>query len=177
MPKAKQIIDEITGEVLQTIKCTKYEPYMCQKIIEVAEQGGHVASMCMAIGVRSKDTFYRWLKEYPEFNDAYEASKLVSQAFYENLLLAGAVGKIKNYNFNSLAMVMNNKFPDEYKRSATGSSGTEINIGSINSIEQLDSASLDKKIESLQKKLNMIPSPSFVNSSSDISLEQDEMDE
>lgn len=148
--------EPITGEVISKKRQTKYEPWMCDKILEVAEQGGHVPAMLKAIGVRSKDTFYRWLKEYPEFNEAYEASKTASQAFYEEVLLAGALGKIKGYNFNSIAMVMNNKFSDEYKRNATGSN-TEINVGSINSIEHLDGKELDKKIKKLQEKLNLIP--------------------
>lgn len=128
---------------------------MCDTILEIAEQGGHVAQMCVAIGISSRDTFYRWIKEYPEFAEAYDASRLYSQAFYENLLLAGACGKVKNFNFSGVAMIMNNKFGDEYKRNATGSN-TEINIGSINSIEQMDSKELDQKIAQLQKKLGMV---------------------
>ena len=139
----------INGEYIP--KKTKYEPWMSDKIVEIAQQGGHVSEMCMAIGVKSKDTFYRWVRENEEFGEAYETARLYSQAFYENLLLAGACGKIKNFNFNSLAMVMNNKFPEDYKRSATGSN-TEINIGSINS---LDNKELDQKIEALQDKLGI----------------------
>jgi hypothetical protein len=82
---------------------------------------------------------------------------MLSQAFYESILLAGAIGKIKNFNFNAVAMIMNNKFKDEYTRSATGSN-TEINIGAINTIENMSSSELDKKIESLQRKLRLIPS-------------------
>lgn len=137
-------------------KNTAYEPWMCSEIIKIAEEGGHVAQMCTAIGIRSRDTFYRWLEEYAEFKEAYETAKLHSQAFYENLLLAGAVGKIKNFNFSSIAMIMNNKFSDDYHRSG-GPAGTEINIGSINSIERLDTPALDKKIESLQRKLGLLP--------------------
>jgi len=146
----------LEGEVIPKVRKTKYDPRMCNKIIEIAEQGGHIPAMLKSIGVRSKDTFYRWINEYPEFKEAYEASKLASQAFYEEVLLAGALGKIKGYNFNSVAMVMNNKFPDTYKRSATGSN-TEVNIGSINTVEQLGGKELDKKIQLLQKKLNLIP--------------------
>ena len=144
----------LEGEVLRK---GKYDPSMCQTILNVAEQGGHVPAMMKAIGILSKDTFYRWLREHPEFNEAYEASKVASQAFYEEVLLAGALGKIKNFNFNALAMTLNNKFCEEYKRNATGST-SEINIGSINSIEHLDSKELDKKIAKLQEKLNLIPS-------------------
>ena len=142
-----------TGKVMP--KQVHYSPEMCDKIIQVAENGGHVAKMCSEIGIKSRDTFYRWIKEYPEFAEAYETARLRSQAFYEDLLLAGTVGKIKGFNFNSLAMTLNNKFGDEYKRSSTGSN-TEITIGSINSIENLDSNQLDNKIEQLQKKLGIL---------------------
>ena len=135
---------------------SKYQTWMGDKIKEVASQGGHVAEMCVAIDVKSYETFYRWVDEHPEFKTAYNEAKLLSQAFYENLLLAGACGKVKGFNFNALAMVLNNKFPDQYKRNVSGSN-TEINIGSINSIDRLDSKALDAKIEQLQKKLQLIP--------------------
>ena len=136
---------------------TKYESWMCDKLVDVAEQGGHVAQMCKAIGIRSRDTFYRWLQQYPEFKDAYEASKLESQSFYENLLLAGALGKIEKFNFPSIAMILNNKFGDDYKRSGTGGSNTEITIGAINTIEAMTEDQLSNKIKSLQKKLDLVP--------------------
>lgn len=126
----------------------KYESWMCDKIIEVAEQGGHVAQMCKAINIRSQDTFFRWVRENEEFRDAYEESKVASQAFYENILLMGGLGKIPGFNFSSIAMVMNNKFPQEYKRSATGSN-TEININTV----ELDSKQLDQKIDEVKARL------------------------
>src|SRR3990167_884500 len=95
-------------------RSSKYDPWMCDTVIDVAEQGGHVAQMCQAIGIQSRDTFYRWLKENSAFSEAYEAAKLQSQAFYEHLLLAGACGKVKNFNFHALAMILNNKFPSDY---------------------------------------------------------------
>lgn len=146
----------IEGEVIRKDRKTKYEPWMCEKIIEAAKQGKHVAGMCVAIGINSRDTFYRWLNEYEDFDQAYKESKLMSQDFYEDVGLAGMLGKIKNFNFNSWVTTMNNKFSDEYKRNATGSN-TEINIGSINTIEQLNTEQLDEKIESLQERLNLIP--------------------
>lgn len=146
----------LEGEVIKKSgRPRRYDPSMCDIILEVADNGGHVAQMCSAIGVKSKDTFYRWLRDYPEFQEAYEESKLKSQAFYENLLLAGACGKIKGFNFNSVAMIMNNKFSEEYKRGATGGSNTEINIGSINSIEQMNSKQLDEKIADLTRRLGI----------------------
>ena len=109
----------------------KYRPEMCQQIIEVAENGGHIPQMCLVIGLNSKTTFHEWVKTYPDFADAYSQSKLVSQAFYENMALRGAAGLIPGFNVTSLAMIMNNKFPDEYKRGANGGSTsheTTINV-------------------------------------------------
>lgn len=136
---------------------SKYSPEFCDKIIEIGEQGGGVAAMCKACGIGSFETFYRWLKEYPEFGKAYETAQVGSLAFYDDVLLAGALGRIKNYNFNSMAMILNNKFPTFYKRTSAGSPTTEINIGSINSIDQLSNDELDEKIKKLQQKLNLIP--------------------
>lgn len=128
---------------------------MCQTILEIAAQGGHIPAMCLAIGIRSRDTWYRWKEDYPEFKEATEYAELISQAYYEGLLLKAGTGQIQNVNFNSLAMIMNNKFSTEYKRSAN-SANTEINIGSINSIERLDEATLDKKIAALTHKLSVL---------------------
>lgn len=132
-----------------------YSPDMCAKIIEVAAAGGHIPAMCLAIGIRSKDTWYRWKEEYPEFREAVEYAELISQAYYEELLHKAGTGQVPGCNFNSIAMIMNNKFSTEYKRSANSAS-TEINIGSINSIERLDEATLDKKIAAMNKKLSLL---------------------
>ena len=146
----------LEGEILKKrVRRDNYEPWMCEELVKVAEEGGHVAQMCLKLGIASRDTFYRWTNEHPEFGEAYEASKLASQAFYENVLLMGGLGRIKGYNFQSIVTILNNKFPTEYKRVA--GSGTEINIGSINTIEQLDNSALDAKIDLLQKKLGLLP--------------------
>lgn len=142
------------GTVLKA-KGTWYEPWMGDKIKEVASQGGHVAAMCVSIGIKSKDTFYRWINEYPDFKDAYEEAKLLSLKFYEELSLRMALGDIKG-DAKTLAIILNNKFKDDYSRSANGA-GTEINIGSINTIEKLSSDELDAKIKQLTKKISVIP--------------------
>ncbi len=145
----------LEGEVLKKEREWKYEPWMCDKIIEVAAAGGHVPAMIKAIGIRSKDTFYRWQKEYPEFKAAYEYSKIESQVLHEEILAAGAAGKIKNFNFNALAMIMNNKFSEDYKRSATGSN-TEVNIGTMNNLDVLTSPARQAKIQQMLKKLTYL---------------------
>ena len=77
-------------------------------------------------------TFNNWRKQFPEFEEAWQESIIISQEFCENLALRGAAGLVKNFNLGALALIMNNKFSDEYKRNHNGQSSeptnTTINI-------------------------------------------------
>lgn len=146
-------------QIIKAKKGTRYEPWMCDEIKEVAKRGGHVAAMCVAIGIKTKKTFYEWVREYPEFEEAYEESKLLSLAAYEDLAFQMATGLVKG-DAKTLAIILNNKFKDDYTRSASGG-GTEINIGSINTIEHLDTKALDDKIKKLKE---LIPEDDNIDS-------------
>ena len=150
--RSKKSIETKEGEVILYPRARKYESSMCETIKEIAQQGGHIAAMCISIGI-VVDTFYRWCKEYPEFGLAYDECKLISLARLEHILTKIATGEMKG-NFNAVAMLLNNKYRQEYTRTGTD---TQINIGSINTIEALDVEELDKKIELLQRKLRLLP--------------------
>lgn len=127
---------------------SKYHPSMCDTIIEVAAQGGHIAEMRLAIDCRSKETWYYWQDTYPEFKEAVEYAQLVSQAFYEKIGLKGACGQIKYFNATTYALIMNNKFGDEYKRTNSGAN-TEITINQLN----MSPEQLEQKIQAKMKLL------------------------
>ncbi len=129
---------------------TGYQPWMCDKIIEIASQGGHRAQMIVALGVRSDTTIDDWCEKYPEFKEAYALSKIHSQAFYEELNLKGTMGEIDRFNVTGLALTMNAKFSNEYKRpgSTGATNNTEININAIN----LSPQQIDNKIAQLLEK-------------------------
>lgn len=129
---------------------SKYLPIMCQQIMEVAQEGGHIAAMRAKLGYISKDTFYRWQEEYPEFKEAVEASKLISQVYYEKIGLLGATGQIKDFNATTYALIMNNKFKDEYSRGTGGGSHTEI---TYNNTLQLSSDEVKQQIAQKIEKL------------------------
>ncbi len=101
----------------------KYTPEACNKILEVAARGGHVSSMALAAGARSKTTFYKWQEEHPEFKEAYEYAKLISLDWWEN------EENTRSMNATKWMMIVQNKFRDDYQRSGTGSH-TEINLTS-----------------------------------------------
>lgn len=118
----------------------KYKPELCDVIIQVAKDMGFKSAMCVAIGKIVNDnerpisssTFNEWRERYPEFEDAWQQCNTILQANLENVALQGAVGNIKNFNLGALALIVNNKFPEEYKRThngaATEPANTTINI-------------------------------------------------
>ncbi len=130
---------------------SKYSPDCCTKILKIAEQGGHIPAMMREIGIKSKDTWYRWQKDYPEFRDAVEQAEIVSQAFYEEMGLRGTLGQIPNFNASTYALIMNNKFNKDYKRNP---SATEVNI--TNNTLNLTTEQLDDKIAQAMEKVKSL---------------------
>jgi len=128
----------------------KYTPEMCDAIVAAASSGGHIPEMMLSIGIKSKDTWYRWQKENPEFKEAVEYSKIVNQAFYEKIGLKGIMGEIPNFNATTFALMMNNKFGDEYKRSHSGNGPTEITVNTVNYNEEQTTEKIAQKLEKLK---------------------------
>ncbi len=128
----------------------KYNPLMCETIFDVAKVGGHIPAMMLRLGIRSKDTWYRWQEEYPEFKEAVAFAKIISQAFHEHIGLQGAMGEIPNFNASTYALIMNNKFSDDYKRSSSGAGNTEITMNTINYTAEQINEKIAQKLEKLK---------------------------
>lgn len=78
----------------------------------------------------SKDTFYRWLREHPEFKEAYEKGLPKAQSVWEDVGKQGMMGHIKGFNFNAWIAFMNNKFGWTPKNQE--GTTNNINIGNVN---------------------------------------------
>jgi hypothetical protein len=130
-------------------KC-KYKPEYCDMVIEAASKGGHIPAQMIAIGVKSKDTWYRWQKDYPEFREAVEYAKVVSQALLEGIGMKGMMGEIPNFNATTYALVMNNKFKEDYKRDSSGSGPTEITFNTLNLTSDQITDKIAQKLEKLK---------------------------
>lgn len=146
----KEIVPVAMGEFLPKKPETKYKEEMCNVICGIADTGGHIAAMRDAIGGISKDTWYRWQELYPEFKEAVELAKLRSQVYYEKLGLMGATGQIDNFSATTYALIMNNKFKDEYSRGTGGGNHTEI---TYNNTLQLEPAQVTLQIAQKLEKL------------------------
>lgn len=115
------------------------------KMIEIAARGGHQAEMCLALGIKSEDTFYRWKREIPEFNEMCIQARLHGKAFYDNLLLRGGAGLVPGFNATAVMAIVNNKFSEDYSRFANSEQATQITNNTIN-IVNLSQKEIDNKI-------------------------------
>lgn len=147
-----------SGELLLEGRPTKYDPKMCEVLKKVFREGGYIAEACEEMGISSLKTFHNWRHKYPEFQEAYEEALIASQAWHERVGKAAMLGQLKGFNFPVWARIMGAKFKKEYGDPAKDySKKTEINIGSINSIENMNSKDLDEKIKALGRKLDLLP--------------------
>ena len=119
----------------------KYRPSMCQQIIDVAKEGGRLASMCVAIGVPSKELFHEWLVIYPDFHDAYVTAQLHLEAFYNERALEASLGKYKGANAKLLELILKAEFPEIYANKDAF-------------VEPMEIEDIEEKLSRLQKELN-----------------------
>lgn len=126
---------------------TKYRPWMCDAVIEVAEKGGFHAAMMLRLGI-SRGTFYSYIREYPEFARAVEQADLITQSDNENTLSAIAKNK-KAGDFKAVSYILQTKFAKDYPKDVIDSSSTNITINNLN----LTSEERDHKIAQLAEKL------------------------
>lgn len=114
----------------------KYDPSFCDLILEVASvKGQYQSAMLLEIGRKmykgknrpiSPTTFNKWCKEYPEFGEAWQLSKIISQAITEQTLMAVGTGDIKG-NYKALELLARTKHNNEYKADPAKDGNTTIN--------------------------------------------------
>lgn len=88
---------------------SKYKPEYCEKLVEHMSAGYAFESFSATIGVH-RDTLYEWEKVHPEFSEAKKKGTEASFLWWEKLGMAGAVGKVKNFNAAVWIFSMKNKF-------------------------------------------------------------------
>jgi len=119
---------------------TKYSKAMAERLPDMFKSGEDVIEVCVELGI-SKDTFYRWVKEHPEFSDAYEKGKEFSEAWWNRLIRGGAMGRIK-VQPATLIFCMKNKFgwKDRIETQHSGEIASRLVIGNDMSVEDWEAA-------------------------------------
>lgn len=129
---------------------SKYEPWMCDKAIEVMANGGYEAAVCVALGI-CKKTYKHYLEEYPEFAAAIDLAKVQSESRVEKLANDMAEGKLRG-NVIALMSILNNKCGWSQKPNDTANSNTTNNINIL-----VQNQSREQLIKSIEGYLNRSP--------------------
>lgn len=91
---------------------TKYNKEILPLMLEKFKEGASVCEICADLDI-SRETFYNWTKQYPEFLDTYKKGLEYSQAWWEKIGKAGTVGKL-NINPTMWIYNMKNRFREEW---------------------------------------------------------------
>ena len=106
------------------------------KLIEMGQEGMLDIDAIVYLGI-SKETFYEFLDEYPNFTDTISRMRNASHTWWASIPRKGFKdGKSKDVNSNLWALVMRNKFKDEWN--------TEKKVDITTGGEKIDG---NKKIE------------------------------
>lgn len=100
----------------------EYKPEFCNIVIEQMQKGYSKEATAGAIGI-SKQTFYRWMKEYKDFSDAVQIGEVLSQQTWEGKAVDYSVHTKDGKRLDSriYALQMKNRFGWTDKK--------EINVG------------------------------------------------
>ena len=72
----------------------KYRVEMCERVPALYKNGESDVEVAFALDI-SKQTFYEWVREKPEFAAAVAKGKAASECWWQKLGRAGAAGKVK----------------------------------------------------------------------------------
>lgn len=87
---------------------SKYKPEFCQMVIDAMEKGLSKEAAAAECDI-CEDTFYRWVKKYPDFSEAVKQGERKSRLFWEKAGIQGMVGKIPGFNATTWIFNMKNR--------------------------------------------------------------------
>jgi hypothetical protein len=82
---------------------SKYRPEYCQAVIDHMSLGNSLLSFAVSLSLHP-DCLYGWMKQHPEFGDAYKIARGAFQTFWERVGFQGIINQIpffdgKTYQF------------------------------------------------------------------------------
>lgn len=110
---AKKLRTDVSGVKSKGGAPTKYREEYCEDIIEYMSKGHSLTAWCADKNVY-KETAYNWMRDNPQFLDAFKKAQSKAQQHWENMLHLTAAGKLKG-NLGAQIFWMKNRFRDEWK--------------------------------------------------------------
>ncbi len=123
---------------------TKFNRKWVEKTKELMATGKSENVAIRELGI-SRDTFYRWKREHPEFLAAINDGKVYGQSVHEEIIEAIAQGRVKGASVAAYQMLMRNVYGWDKNQDANVSQ--TINIGQMNFLEN---KSVDELVNYIQ---------------------------
>lgn len=114
----RRFLDKLEGPIPRKTLST-FEPWMCEKIIEVGAQGGSLTRMAIMCGV-TPSLLRTWStktdsKAIDAVVEAVEIGRAISMLYFEEIGLQASSGLIKNHASSTYQFLMKNMFRDFYR--------------------------------------------------------------
>ena len=128
----------------------KYKSECCIEVIKLLNMPAMTDSkICKGLGI-SRSLFYQWLREIPDFKEAYDLGDPACQSWWEDVGVQGMAGQIPKFNVNAWLAFMKRK----YKWGQDEDSKVTYKINNMN-ILQTDPNKLKLEIQKDLKKLGL----------------------
>lgn len=111
---------------------TKYDPAMCETVVECGRQGMGKLETCAELDI-DYSTFEAYQEKYPEFSKAVKRGRELSQAWWEQKGREATFGGVDGFNATSYIFNMKNRFREDWKdkhdHEVNGNLGVTISRG------------------------------------------------
>lgn len=132
----------------------EYKPEYCDLVRAFRSKGYSISAFCSYVSI-SRDSFYQWKQRYPEFKEAVDIGDNDSEFYFEKKSHDIIEGEV-DANAQQVALLKEERSRQHGVLKEKDSGKTEINIGSMNVLQHLSGAELQKKIEDKMKILNLL---------------------
>jgi len=126
---------------------TKYSLKLCELLPAMFANGESVLEVCAELGIH-KDTFFEWVKKYPDFSDSYKKGLELSEAWWTRLGRIGSTGKLSiqpaTWIFN-----MKNRFKWTDRQELNVPDGLQVNVTNLTPEER------KQRVAELMQKANV----------------------
>jgi len=120
---------------------SKYDPALCDKVVELGREGKSVEQISSALGYHYKTLLY-WAETHPEFLEAMELAKQYEMTYWEDLgsqyIVETPQGKKLNTGLWSRSMAA--RFPKKYRENSkvevTGKDDKPIQVDVLHDFSQ-----------------------------------------
>jgi transposase len=124
---------------------TKYSEKLCKLLPYLFANGESVSEVCVHLDI-TKETFFQWVKQYPEFSDSYKKGQELSEAWWVRTGRLGSIGHIKNLQPATWIFNMKNRFGWKDRQ--------DVQLSGDISVADMPPEERKRKLEEILKKAN-----------------------